>query len=167
MEDEHGHKGVRTGDLGKFDEDGFLFITGRIKNEYKLLNGKYVHPESIEQYIKLLPWIANAMIYGDSKAYNVCLLVPDFEYVKGFLQMKHITQTPEEYMNNSEVQQEVIDKVIKHLDGKFGGYEIPKKSTFIFEDFSLENGMLTQTMKLKRNNVMERFGKTIDDLYSD
>ncbi len=167
VEDENGHKGIRTGDLGRIDADGFLFITGRIKNEYKLLNGKYVHPASIEQYIKLIPWIANAMVYGDGKAYNVCLLVPDFEYVKIFLRMNNIKQTPEEYMKNPEVQQDVIDKVIEHLDGKFGGYEIPKKSAFIFEDFSLENGMLTQTMKLKRNNVMERYGKTIDDLYLD
>ncbi|MHA1674837.1 MAG: hypothetical protein ACTSYI_14575, partial [Promethearchaeota archaeon] len=132
-----------------------------------LLNGKYVHPASIEQYIKLLPWIANAMVYGDGKAYNVCLLVPDFEYVDAFLRMNSIKQIPEEYMKNPEVQQDVIDKVIEHLKGKFGGYEIPKKSAFIFEDFSLENGMLTQTMKLKRNNVMERYGKTINDLYFD
>lgn len=163
--DDQGHRGVRTGDLGKFDKDGFLFITGRIKNEYKLLNGKYVHPSSIEQYMKLVPWIANAMVYGDGKAYNVCLLVPDFEYVKAYLRMNKIQETPEAYMAKPEVQQDVINRVLAHLQGKYGGYEIPKKFSFILEDFSLENGMLTQTMKLKRFNVMKRYGKLIEDLY--
>src|SRR5262249_17789624 len=65
--------GFRTGDMGKLDRDGFLFITGRIKEQYKLENGKYVVPTPLEEQLKLSPLIANAMVYGDNKLYNVAL----------------------------------------------------------------------------------------------
>jgi len=65
--------GFRTGDRGMFDEEGFLWITGRTKEQYKLSNGKYVFPAVIEEEIKLIPYVANATIYGDGKPYNVCI----------------------------------------------------------------------------------------------
>ena len=70
------------GDRGWLDEEGFLHITGRFKDEYKLANGKYVHPESIENEIKLMRVVANAMIYGEGRDYNVAVIVPDFAELK-------------------------------------------------------------------------------------
>ncbi|MCZ7686637.1 MAG: AMP-binding protein [Sandaracinaceae bacterium] len=69
--------GFRTGDLGHVDQEGYLFITGRIKEQYKLENGKYVMPGVIEEELKLSPLVANAMIYGDGRPYNIALVVPD------------------------------------------------------------------------------------------
>ncbi|RYE79215.1 MAG: long-chain fatty acid--CoA ligase [Myxococcales bacterium] len=69
--------GFRTGDMGHVDADGFLWITGRIKEQYKLENGKYVVPSPLEEQLKLSPFITNAMIFGDNKPFNVSLLVPD------------------------------------------------------------------------------------------
>ena len=74
----NGFPGVKTGDRGWLDEEGFLHITGRFKDEYKLENGKYVHPEGIENEIKLLRYILNVILYGEGKDYNVAIIVPGF-----------------------------------------------------------------------------------------
>jgi len=165
IEDENGIKGIRTGDKGRIDEDGFLFITGRIKNEYKLLNGKYVHPASIEEYVKLIPWIINCLVSGDGKDYNVALVVIDMDKAKKFAEMADLTLPAEKIIEMPEVQELMSKEIRSHLTGKYGGYEIPRKFHFITDDFTLENGMLTQTLKLKRRNVMEKYGNTIEELY--
>jgi long-chain acyl-CoA synthetase len=74
----NGFPGIRIGDRGWIDEEGFLHITGRFKDEYKLANGKYVHPEGIEGEIKMLRYVQNVMLYGDGKDYNVAIVVPHF-----------------------------------------------------------------------------------------
>jgi long-chain acyl-CoA synthetase len=78
----NGFPGIRTGDRGWIDAEGYLHITGRFKDEYKLANGKYVHPEGIENETKLLHWILNIMLYGDGKDYNVAIVVPDFAHCR-------------------------------------------------------------------------------------
>ena len=69
--------------MGHLDPDGFLYITGRIKEQYKLENGKYVVPSPLEEQLKLSPFIANVMIYGANKPHNVALVVPDAEALRG------------------------------------------------------------------------------------
>ncbi|MHA1147749.1 MAG: AMP-dependent synthetase/ligase [Promethearchaeota archaeon] len=158
-------KGVRTGDRGKLDEDGFLYITGRFKEEYKLENGKYVHPASIEEELKLHNYIANVMVYGTGKQYNVGLIYPDPEALEKLAKEKGISGDFNELVGNKDIQEIITTEATAQLKGKFGGYEIPKKYIFTSEDFTLENGMLTQTMKLKRRNVLQKYGAQLDALY--
>jgi long-chain acyl-CoA synthetase len=158
--------GFRTGDRGKLDKDGFLFITGRFKEEYKLENGKYVHPASIEEDIKLNPYIANAMIFGEAKPHNVCLLVPDFESLGSYVESLDCTgKSPEELVKNSTFNDFLENQVKDQLKSTYGGYEIPKKFLIIADDFSIDNGLLTQTMKLRRQKVMEKYGEQLIDLF--
>ncbi len=157
--------GVHTGDRGYLDEEGFLFITGRIKEQYKLENGKYVFPAGIEEEIKLIPYIENAMVYGDGKPYNICLVSMDLEAVKAFLQMLNIKTGFEELRNDPATPLIIAKEVALHLDSKFANYEIPKRYHIIAEPFSLDNGLLTQTMKLKREKVLEAYQADIDRLY--
>jgi long-chain acyl-CoA synthetase len=158
--------GFRTGDRGYIDDDGFLFITGRIKAQYKLENGKYVFPSALEGEIRLLPFIENAMIYGEGRPFNICLAVPDYDALKKMAE-KHGLDGDEETLVRSEEVGELIQKeVAAHLKGKFGGYEIPRKFILLKEDFSLDAGTLTQTMKLKRRVVLEQFGREIEAAYS-
>jgi len=158
--------GFRTGDRGRLDKDGYLHITGRFKEEYKLENGKYVHPASIEEDIKLSAYAINAMLYGDGKPYNVAMLVPDFEALKPVLdEMSLGDKSPKDLVKDDKVQELIKTDVTAHLKKTYGGYEIPKKFIFLPEDFSLENGMLTQTMKLKRGKVFEKYLNQLEALY--
>ena len=158
--------GFRTGDRGWLDDDGYLFITGRIKEQYKLENGKYVFPAAIEEEIKLLPLVANAMVYGDGRPYNICLVYPDFAVLKRTASELGLSDELENLINTKAVHDLISSEIVKHLGGKYGGYEIPKKFFFLTEDFTLENGMLTQTMKTKRSVVIDRYKKEIEAQYA-
>ncbi|MBU2514983.1 long-chain fatty acid--CoA ligase [bacterium] len=157
--------GFRTGDRGRLDQDGFLYITGRIKEQYKLENGKYVFPASIEEDIKLLPHVANAMIYGDGRKFNICLVVPDFLVLEKFVREHNLPSDPKELVLSKEVNTLIADEITMFLEGKYGGYEIPKRFKLLVDDFALENGMLTQTMKLKRRAVIDTYKNDIEALY--
>ncbi len=157
--------GFRTGDRGRLDEDGFLWITGRIKEQYKLSNGKYVFPAAIEEEIKLLPNVANAMAYGDGKPFNICLLLPDFAVTKRWAEHEGVSAQPEDLVVNSAFKEMLVSEVKNHLKKSFGGYEIPEKYILIREDFTVENKMLTQTLKLKRRVVIDHYAREIEELY--
>ncbi|HON39335.1 MAG: AMP-dependent synthetase/ligase [Desulfomonilia bacterium] len=157
--------GIRTGDRGRVDEDGFLFITGRIKEQYKLENGKFVFPASIEEDIRLITWVENAMIYGENKPFNVCLIVPDFLVLAKYAKEHNLPSDPKSLAENPQIQDMIRNEVISSLTGKYGGYEIPKKFIFLHENFTVENGTLTQTMKLKRRVVVNKYKDMIEKLY--
>jgi long-chain acyl-CoA synthetase len=154
--------GFRTGDRGKLDSEGFLKVTGRIKEQFKLLNGKYVFPASIEEDIKLVSLVANAMIYGEGRDYNICLVVPDFEVVA---KQTGKSGDPAALIADESVKKMIQDRIVEALKGTYGSYEIPKDFVFLTEDFTLENGMLTQTLKLKRAAVIDSFGEQIQAAY--
>lgn len=162
----NGFPGLRTGDRGWLDEDGFLHITGRFKDEYKLSNGKYVHPEGIENEIKLLRYVLNVILYGDGKEYNVAIIVPDFAALKANPNTKaRVKDTLAETLKSKDLQDYLTKDIMDHLSKTFGKYEIPQKFLFVAEDFTLANGMITQTMKLKRVNVMKKYGEQLQALY--
>jgi long-chain acyl-CoA synthetase len=158
--------GFRTGDRGRLDQDGYLFITGRIKEQYKLENGKYVFPTALEEEIRLLPWVENAMIYGEGKPYNVCMIIPDFLVLAKYARENQLPEDPALLVADSGIQDMIAQAITTFLKGKFGGYEIPRKFLWVREDFSLENGTLTQTMKLKRRSVLEQYQDQLEALYA-
>jgi len=157
--------GMRTGDRGRFDKDGFLWITGRIKEQFKLENGKYVFPASLEEDICLNHYVQNALVSGANKPYNVCMIVPDPVALESYAQKNNIQGDYTALCENKDIQDMIIKEIIDSLKSKYGGYEIPKKFFFISEPFTLENGMLTQTMKLKRRNITEKYKDKIEALY--
>jgi long-chain acyl-CoA synthetase len=157
--------GFRTGDIGRLDKDGFLFITGRIKEKYKLENGKYVFPAAIEEGIQLSPWVENVMVFGEGHSHNVCLVTPDFSKLTQWAKDQGIDPTPKSMVADSRVIAKISESIKNHLKNKVGGYEIPKSYILIEESFSVENGMLTQTMKLKRREVLNRYADQIYAAY--
>jgi len=159
--------GLRTGDRGRLDEDGFLLITGRFKEQYKLENGKYVFPAAIEEEIKLIPYVLNSMVFGEGRAFNECLVVPDLARLRHYAKELGLSVDPEWlFKSEGEVGRAVRTLVGRdienHLRGRFAAYEIPRRYHFVEEDFTVANGLLTQTLKLKRRAVMERFASEFD-----
>ena len=159
--------GFRTGDRGYLDDDGFLWITGRIKEQYKLTNGKYVFPAAIEEEMKLLSGIANALVYGEGRPYNVSLVLPDFAVAARWAEQQGVSAEPDALLANPDFKEMLTSEIKAHLRKSFGGYEIPEQYHLISEDFTVENRMLTQTLKLKRSEVLERYASEIEALYTE
>jgi long-chain acyl-CoA synthetase len=157
--------GFRTGDRGRVDKDGYLFITGRIKEQYKLENGKFCFPVALEENICLASFVQQALVYGFNRPYNICIIVPDFEVLLNYAKEKGLPQDIKTLVERQDIIDMVGEVVTKQLKGKFGGYEIPKKFILLPEPFSLDNGTLTQTMKLKRKVVLERLNDRIEAFY--
>jgi len=159
--------GLRTGDRGWLDEEGFLYITGRFKEAYKLSNGKYVHPAAIEEDMKLNRFVASALLYGAGKDFNVALVVPDMAFLepvardKGLAALDHAA-----LLENEDITRFLDDEITAHLKQTYGGYEIPQKMLYSAEAFTIENGLLTQTLKLKRKKILTKYGEALEALYA-
>lgn len=158
--------GIRTGDRGRLDKDGFLYITGRIKEQFKLENGKFVFPASMEEDICLHPYVQNAVVYGENRAFTICLVVPDFVAVEAYAEKNHLSKDMNVLMEREEIAFMISNGITEQLKKKYGGYEIPKKYVFLKDNFTLENGLLTQTMKLKRRVVMDKYKEQIEAQYA-
>lgn len=155
--------GLRTGDLGYLDDDGFLFITGRIKEQYKLANGKYVMPGPVEEELKLSPYIANIMVHGDGRSYNIAIVVPDRAALEEWAKREGIEL--EDPARDRRVRELLLQSIESRREN-LRGYELPRKILVVTEDFSTENGLLTPTLKLKRREVLARYRREIDALYA-
>ena len=159
--------GFRTGDLGFIDPQGFLFITGRIKEQYKLENGKYVVPTPLEEAIKLSPYVANVMVFGDNKPFNVALVVPNIPAVKKWAEEHHVSLPGggDALVKDDKVRS-LLKQEIEKYGAAFKGFESIQDFALVAEDFTTDNGMLTPSLKLKRRKVVEVHGPAIEALYT-
>jgi len=159
--------GLRTGDSAYIDKDGFLYITGRIKEQFKLENGKFVYPATIEEEIKLIPYVEFAMVYGLNMPYTICLVYPDFIVMGKYAKENNLPTDPVEMIKDERIVKLLENAIKNQLEGKFGNYEVPRKILLMSEGFSVDNGMLTQTLKLKRRAVLQKYQADIDRLYKE
>lgn len=159
-----GKRGFRTGDMGYIDGEGFLHITGRIKEQYKLLNGKYVVPTPLEETLRLSPFIANCMIDGENQDHNVAVIVPDFAVLSAWAAERGIAADPRTLVRDERVRALFADEVEKH-SASFRAFEKVKRFILVPEDFTIENGMLTPKLSIKRRRVLEAYGKQLAALY--
>ncbi len=158
--------GFRSGDLGYKDDDGFIFIRGRIKEQYKLENGKYVVPSPIEEQLQLSGYITNIMVYGEQRPFNVAVIVPDMEALTKWAEKHGLGDLSEDALLGSKEVSDLYQREIDRLSGEIKGYE--KVRAFVLEDeeFAPENGLLTPSLKIKRRAVMEKYGEDIETLYA-
>jgi long-chain acyl-CoA synthetase len=106
--------GFRTGDRGRLDEEGFLFITGRLKEQFKLENGKYVFPVAIEEDIKLNHYIENAMIYGEGREFNIALIIPDFAALDKWAEKNKLPKDHAELLKKEETKKFLENEIVNH-----------------------------------------------------
>jgi long-chain acyl-CoA synthetase len=155
--------GFRTGDLGRIDADGYLFITGRIKEQYKLENGKYVMPSPLEEKLAMSPFIRNVMLHGANHPYNVALVVIDEDLVRGWA-AEHGVALADDVTRDARVIAMIKDELARESN-EFRSFERPRDCVLTTTQFTVENGLLTPTLKLKRREVIARYGTALEALY--
>jgi len=160
-----GERGLRTGDMGYLDGEGFLHITGRIKEQYKLENGKFVVPTPLEEQLKLSPYISNVMLFGENREYNVAVIVPDFDLLLPWCAQHRVPATPAEAVRDPRVR-ELYERELDRQSGELRHFEKVRKFLLITEEFGTENGMLTPTLKVKRAAVLAVYGEALAALYA-
>jgi long-chain acyl-CoA synthetase len=153
-----------SGDIGYIDKDGWVYITDKKKELIINAAGKNISPLNIESIIKQSPYISNVMVYGDRRKYITALINIDRENVLQYCREKGVTAN-EQNLHTLPLVNELIGKEIGRLNNDLARFEQVKKYTIIPEDFSVENDMLTPTLKLKRKNIIARYKDAIDAMY--
>jgi long-chain acyl-CoA synthetase len=153
---------LHTGDIGRLDEDGFLYITGRKKDIIITAGGKNITPANPENWLKENRWISQAVVVGDRRPYLVALVTLDQEEVPAFAEQHGLSvdELPESDVMRAEVQ-----KAMDAVNERLARVEQIKKFTILPHDLSQETGELTPTLKVKRNVVVEKYADEIQALY--
>jgi long-chain acyl-CoA synthetase len=158
---------LSTGDQGKLDDDGFLTITGRIKELFKLSNGKYVAPPAIEaKFATLCPYASQFMVFGEGKNFAVALVTLDEDSIGGWAKDHGLSGKPYEELTKSDAVHDMIDDDIKKLNASLKRWETIKKWAVLDHDLSVDGGQLTPSLKVKRGVVAEQNKETLDGFYS-
>jgi long-chain acyl-CoA synthetase len=158
---------LSTGDQGKLDDDGFLTITGRIKELFKLSNGKYVAPPAIEaKFATLCPYASQFMVFGEGRNFAAALLTLDADSIGGWAKDRGLGDTNYEELTKSDAVHEMIDEHVKKLNAGLNRWETIKKWALLDHELSVERGELTPSLKVKRGVVAEQNKETLDGFYS-
>ncbi|ETO33306.1 long-chain-fatty-acid-CoA ligase [Reticulomyxa filosa] len=161
-----------TGDIGKWRRDGKLQIIDRKKNIFKLAQGEYIRPEYIEGVYKRSPYVGNIFVHGNSdQTYLVGIVYPDPEVFAKWAEqngLKSISTNLDALIKEPGVKN-AIEKDMERIakKEKLQGFEKVKQFVLTKEDFTVENGLLTSTMKLKRNVARTKFAKEIEQMYAE
>lgn len=154
-----------TGDLGKFNEHGLLQITGRMKNLFKTSLGKYVNPDVVEGKFNTSGFIEQIVVLGENQKFAAALIHPDFAFLKDWCKFHKIPYTTNEEMILNEEVKKRYDREVKKLNEGLGEVEKVKKYQLVADEWTIANGILTPTLKVKRKVVMERYCDDIDKLF--
>lgn len=155
-----------TGDKGEIDEDGFLKITGRKKEIFKTSGGKYVSPALLENEIKKSHFIEQILVVGEGEKMPAALIQPDFEFIKKWAKRKKIelSDKNEEIVVHPMVIKRIAEDV-EHYNKRFAKWEKVKKFELTPEVWTIEKGLLTPTMKMKRDKIISKFMSLYNNLY--
>ena len=155
----------RTGDIGWRDDEGYVYISGRIKEQYKLENGKYVAPAPLEEQLKLSGMISQVLVYGDNKPHNVAVIVPDVPALENWASRNGLDADLRELLDHPAVETLFREELSRYSQDVFKGFERVKAFRLIVEEFTTDNEMLTPTLKLKRRNVIKQHQGLLDAMY--
>ncbi|HST20184.1 MAG TPA: long-chain fatty acid--CoA ligase [Blastocatellia bacterium] len=156
----------KTGDIGRLDKDGFLFITDRKKDLIKTSSGKYVAPQMIEGLLCQSEFVEQAVIVGDKRKYVSALIVPDFERLRAWAKEQGIEQKDKTDLVAQRRVSDMIKGEVNRLTRELADYEKVKRIALLPNEFSIDGGELTPTLKVRRRVVEEKYGSLIESLYS-
>ena len=174
----------KTGDVGRLDDDGFLYITGRIKEIYVSSGGKNIPPLLVEETMKTIPLISQCMLIGDGRKYCSALMTLDVGAIlRDKFGLDGATEVPKdpaeqlaklselghdqaEFTGSAEIHAE-IDAEVQRLNQKFSNPEQIKKFTILPRDLDIDKGEMTATLKLRRQPIRENWADVIESMYAD
>ncbi|WP_440121454.1 AMP-dependent synthetase/ligase [Tenacibaculum sp. Ill] len=156
-----------TGDKGELSEDGFLKITGRTKEMFKTSGGKYIIPPLLEGQLKQSRFIEQVMVIGEGEKMAAAFIQPNFEFVREWAQRHNVTVGDNKDLVNNPKVIERIQEEVDYANTKFGKWETIKKFELTEEEWSIDGGQLTPTMKMKRNIIKEMYKDLYDKIYRD
>jgi long-chain acyl-CoA synthetase len=157
----------KTGDIGTLDKDGFLRITDRKKELFKTSGGKYISPQPIEQAIKGSRFVNQVVLIGNGRKFPAALIVPAWEQIDSYVRLKGI-----EVANHAELCRHprivnLFARQIEALTPDLARYEKIKAIALLENEFTIEGGELTPTLKVKRRVIDEKYREVIDKIYED
>jgi long-chain acyl-CoA synthetase len=154
-----------TGDVGKIGGDGHIYITDRLKDLFKLSNGKYIAPQQVESLLKQSAVVGQAVVVGSGRKQTGALIVPDWEALKVALAEKGISNsgTKDELAQRPDVVK-FVQREVSEMTRELSDYERVKKVALIPREFSIDKGEMTPTLKIKRGVIDEKYAGLIDEI---
>ena len=158
---------LHTGDIGTLDADGYLSITDRKKDIIVTAGGKNIAPQPIENLAKTNKFVANAVMIGDKRKFPVMLVVPEREALEAWARERNLPASDyAALLRHPDAVAKVEREVMANLRD-LASYETPKRLTLLAEDFSVDAGEITPTLKVKRRVVEQKYAAQIDALYQE
>ncbi|MDR2087660.1 MAG: long-chain fatty acid--CoA ligase [Dysgonamonadaceae bacterium] len=155
----------RTGDAGYLTDNQEIVMTERLKDLYKTSNGKYIAPQQLEARLMDDRFIESAIVIGDQRKYVTALIIPAFDEIKNYADRHQIAfDSVEDLYNNPKIQ-ELFAQRVNAMQNEFANYEQIKRFTLLTEPFSIHTGELTNTLKMKRAFIAEKYKELIDKMY--
>lgn len=156
----------RTGDAGRIDDSGAIILTERLKDLFKTSNGKYIAPQAIESRLGEDKYIDQVAVIGDKRKYVTAIIVPAIEAIKEYARRKKIQyRSLEDLLKNSQIV-DMIGRRIEALQEGLASFEKIKKFTLLPREFSMENGELTNTLKIRRPVISRHYAPEIEAMYA-
>ncbi len=156
----------KTGDIGKM-EDGFLAITDRKKELMKTSGGKYIAPQPVESKLKADGLVEHAALVGDNKKFVSVLISPNFKALEGWAQQNGVDAKDHAKLAGDPKVKKLYEGIIQKVNGGLAHYETIKKVTVVPDEWSVEEGELTPSLKLKRRVIVEKYKDQIDKMYAE
>ena len=156
---------LHTGDIGCLIDGNFLKITDRKKEMFKLNNGKYIAPQAIEIKLKESEYIEQCLVFGENHKYASAIIIPNFSEIKNYCKENHIkVSSHEEMLENKKVVAKLHKEVTK-VNENLAAHEQIRREQFVDDAWTIDNGMLSQTLKLKRANITKKYAELMEKAY--
>ncbi len=157
---------LHTGDVGKF-EDGYLKITDRIKHMIVNAGGKNIYPGPIEDLFKTSKWIDQIVVVGEGQSYMAAIIVPDFEAVEAFAKEQGLKFSNNEELIKLDEIKDIYKKELRAFSKELASHEKVRDFRLVANEFTVETGEITPTLKVKRRVIADKYGDLIADIFSD
>ncbi len=155
---------LHTGDVGEFDEDGYLKITDRKKDIIVFSGGDNVSPARVEGILTLEPEVSQAMVYGDKRPHLVALLVPEEDFLKRWAKTNGTGTQLAELATMPDLHKAFVP-VVERVNNKLSNLEKIRRYAISPESFTVDNGLMTPTLKIRRHKIRAAYGKVLEELY--